>query len=679
VVQLLECESNMARFDEIGLFWEDARQVSMRGTRMERPMPAFIETGWTPPTSFPNLAAAKVIAVDTETWDPDLLDMGPGWGRGKGHIVGVSVAVTGHSWYFPIRHETQKEMNMNPDHVFAWLRDTMSNPHQAKVGANLTYDLGWLQTEGVDLAGELLDVQYAEALLDESSQVSLDLLGFRYLDEGKTSNQLYGWLDQWFGGGANSKQRKHIHRAPPSLVGPYAQGDADLPLRLLPIMAKKLNEEGLLDLFRMECGLMRLMVAMRMAGARVDIPKAERLRDSLKVREEALQKEVDYEAGFKVNINTGASLAKLFDKVGLAYPKTAKGAPSFTKEVFDSTRHPIADKIKQIRKLAKLRGTFVESYVLDSHINGKVHGQFHLLRSDEGGTRSGRFSSSTPNLQNLPSRDEELAPLVRGIFVPDIGHIAWRKYDYSQIEYRFMIHYAVGPGSDEARRLFNAEPDTDYHEMALDLVAPQAGWDISTPEMRKQRRRPIKNINFGLIYGMGVDKLSRDLGLSSTEGRKLFKAYHKGVPFAKPTMDQLSELAKRTGVVTTILGRKSRFDLWGPRDVYGEAAIGLPYPDAMHRYGGNVERAYTHKALNRRLQGSAADLMKKAMHQCWIDGIFNETGVPRLTVHDELDFSDPGGKDAAFLEMKRIMETAIPLSIPVRADMDIGADWGSAG
>ena len=230
-----------------------------------------------------------------------------------------------------------------------------------------------------------------------------------------------------------------------------------------------------------------------------------------------------------MDINSSDSLAKAFDGAGIPYGRTAKGAPSFTKQFLADLNTPITNCINDIRKLAKLRGTFVESYILDSHVNGKVYCQFHPLRGDEGGTRSGRFSSSTPNLQNIPSRDEELAPLIRGLFIPDPGHQQWRKYDYSQIEYRFLIHFAQGPGANDVRRLFNENPDTDYHEMALDLVAPEAGWDISTKELRKHHRKPVKNINFGLIYGMGVDKLSADLGLTRAQGKALFAAYHMDV------------------------------------------------------------------------------------------------------------------------------------------------------
>lgn len=662
------------RFDAIGMFWEDAPVKSGR-RETARIMPPIPDTGWCPPTYLPDLSRAACISIDCETYDPDLLTHGPGWARGKGHIVGVSIGADGGGrWYFPIRHEVEPQDNWDPEVVLQWLRHTLGNPSQPKVGANLLYDIGWLRHEGVTVRGELVDVQFAEALLDERADVNLETLGQKYLGEGKESNILYDWCAKYYGGKADGTQRANIYRAPPRLVGPYAESDADLPLRVASAVYPLLVREGLFHLFQMECALIPMLIDMRFAGVRVNVARAEELREVLAERAKEEHKKLRHMVGFDVDINSADSLARAFDTIGLGYGRTAKGKPSFTKGFLEGLRHPLADCIREIRKCDKLRGTFIESYILDSHINGMVYGQFHPLRGDGTGTRSGRFSSSNPNLQNIPSRDDELAPLIRGLFIPDEGHVAWRKYDYSQIEYRFLIHFACGPGSDEVRAHFNAHPDTDYHEMALDLVAPHAGWDVSTKELRKRWRRPIKNINFGLIYGMGVDKLAGDLGLTKAEGKALFEAYHKGVPFAKATMDACAEEARQSGIITTILGRRSRFDLWEPSK-WGEDAIALPYEQAILRYG-SIRRAYTHKALNRRLQGSAADLMKVAMLKCYRDGVFDETGIPRLTVHDELDFSDPGGKDEAFREMKHIMETALPLRIPVRADGDIGPDWG---
>lgn len=665
------------RFDSVGLFWKDL--PGDHGTR-SRMMPDIPETGWRTPTEFPNLAAAKVICIDTETYDPELTRNGPGWARGKGHIVGVSVGVDGGGrWYFPMRHEVEPEYNIEPEKVLRWLRDTLGNPYQPKVGANLPYDLGWLAQEGVEVKGQLFDVEFAEALLTERDPMSLEVLGQKYLNMGKESNTLYQWCAAFYGGAPNGKQRANIYRSPARLVGPYAESDVDLPLRIIEKQYPLLDREGVLDLFHMECKLIPLLQAMRFAGVRVDVQAAEKLREVLTERIVEKQALLNKLAGFEVNINKSTDLVSAFEVVGLTPGRTRKGRPSFSRDVLESLHHPLIGYIQEIRRCDKLSGTFLKSYIIDSHIDGRVFCQFHPLRGTENGTRSGRFSSSTPNLQNIPARDDELAPLIRGAFLPDEGHLRWRKYDYSQIEYRFLIHYALGKGAEEARARFRKYPDTDYHDMALDLIAPEVGWDISTPELRKHHREPTKNINFGLIYAMGVKTLSHNLGLSVTEGKKLFAAYHRAVPFAKTTLGHYMKVAQQTGGIKTILGRKSRFDLWessewGRGDT--EKAKALPYNQALRTYGRNIQRAYTYKGLNRLLQGSAAELMKVAMLRCWEDGVFDVTGVPRLTVHDELDFSDPGGRDEAFEEVKHIMETAIPLKIPVKVTAEVGPDWG---
>ena len=631
-------------------------------------MPEIPETGWRPPRSFPDLSGAPCISLDVETWDPEMITHGPGWARGKGHLVGVSIGVPGgYKWYFPFRHEVENYHNLPVEHCLAWLRDTLGNPNQPKIGANLIYDIGWLKQEGVEVAGELYDVQFAEALLDEAAPVALEALGQKYLGEGKQSNLLYSWCADFYGGNATSKQRSNIFRSPPKLVGPYAESDADLPLRVMEKVYPLLIKEGLGQLFRMECDLIRFVVEMRFAGVRVDVEEAIKLGATLEKREKQFQKQLDTMVGCPVNINASASLAKAFDKLGVAYPSTEKGNPSFVKLFLEELEHPVGDLIREIRKCAKLRGTFVESYILNSHINGKVYGQFHPLRGDDGGTRSGRYSSSTPNLQNIPSRDSELAPLVRGIFKPDLGHEQWRRYDYSQIEYRFLAHYAVGPSGILVRKTYNDDPDVDYHAMVQTLVKEQTAMLIE--------RKPIKTINFGLIYGMGLKKLTASLGLTDAEGKKLFKAYHTGAPFAKATMDECSSEATRTGTISTILGRKSRFNLWEPDGRRKGPA--LSYLQAMKSYK-TVKRAYTHKALNRKLQGSAADLMKMSTWLNMKAGVFARTGYPRLTVHDELDFSDPGGLEEAFAEMRYNMEHAIELLVPVKAEPEIGPDWGHA-
>ena len=310
---------------------------------------------------------------------------------------------------------------------------------------------------------------------------------------------------------------------------------------------------------------------------------------------------------------------------------------------------------------------FIKSYILDNHVNGVVHGTFNQLRGESGGTRSGRFSSDTPNLQNIPIRTE-IGKRIRSIFADK--YLPWRKYDYSQIEYRFLAHFAVdrGDGSaDAVRAAYARDPKTDYHVQTQNMVRSIASLEISRPH--------IKNMNFGLIYGMGEPKLARQLGVTASKAKEMFTAYHVGAPYAKATMQACIEEASLYGTITTILGRKSRFDLWQPA-AFGVDGAPTSYSSALMKYG-NIKRAYTHKALNRRLQGSAADQMKKAMHQCYVSGVFAETGLPALTVHDELDFIDPGGKDEAFREMQRVMETCLQLRVPVIADYEIGKSWGT--
>lgn len=660
--------SEQMRSDSIGIFWEDIPEKRGQAVRPQPPIP---ETGWRPPQHFPDLSSAPWIGIDCETYEPEF-DYGPGWARGVGHIVGVSVSAPGLALYFPIRHTIEPEYNLDPAKVLAWLNWVLSNPNQPKIGANLLYDVGWLRSSGVNVKGQLFDVQFAESLLIEEGRTSLDTLGEKYVSERKDTNLLYKWCQDFYGGGKD--QRKNIWRAPPRLVGPYAEQDARLPPQILERQTPLLIQEGLWSLFRMECDSIDILVKMRMQGVRVNVDKAEQLRHTLQLRETELHSKLDYLAGMQVDINSSVKLAKVFDKLGLSYGHTEKGNPSFTKQFLAGVQHPITDTIAEIRKLEKLRGTFLESYILNSHKNGIVYGQFHPLRGDEGGTRSGRYASSTPNLQNVPARDEELAPMIRGIFIPFEGHQQWRKYDYSQIEYRFLVHFASGKGSDEARAMYCNNPKTDYHEFTLDLVSGPAGWDVSTPEKRKHKRRPIKNINFGLIYGMGVEKLSFDLGLSIKEGKQLFAFYHDAVPFAGYTMNACQEEAERYGYITTILGRRSRFDYWEPTR-YGTGAMPLPYARALAEYG-VIKRAETRKALNRRLQGSAADLMKLAMLECHKQGVFDYIGYPVLTVHDELDFSDPGGKEDGFEYMQHLMQTALKLRVPIIAEGEKGPDWG---
>ena len=654
------------RNDAVGIFWQD---IVRKGGKAARPMPPIPDTGWTTPTEFPNLRAARALAIDTETFDPELNKKGPGWARSVGHIVGISVAVEdGQCWYFPFRHEVEPTYNMEPEHVLSWAKDTLTDPRQAKIGANLIYDVGWLRQEGIFVQGPLYDVQYAEALLTENRTVNLDDLGKRYLNMGKVGEVLYEWCATYYGGKETQKQRENIFRAPPRLVGPYAEVDAVMPFEILKLQWTKLQQEDLLDIYLMECKLIYLIIEMRYAGVTVDINVAKQLREMLTTELKQIDDQISNIVGFPINTNKSSSMASAFDVLGLPYGYTENNSPSFTTAFLKTVNHPLARLCISKKEHEKLRGTFIDGYILDSHIEGKVYGQFHQLRGDAGGTRSGRFSSSTPNLQNIPARTE-LGRQVRRAFVPDRGHLRWIKLDYNQIEYRILAHYATGAEADGVRRRYRLDPSTDFHDMVQEIIQEIVGLVLDRPL--------VKNINFGTVYGMGKRKLSEYLGVSPEKAKELFAAIHKAAPFMKQTMDDTMEEADQLGYITTITGRRSRFNLWVP-EVYTEDARPVPYEEAILRYR-NPRRAGLHKALNRRLQGTAADLLKLVMLQCWEGGIFDTTGVPRLTVHDELGFSDPGGVDEAFGEIQHLMETAIKFSVPIKVKREVGPSWGEVG
>lgn len=655
----------------MGLFWdEDEKNIKQN----RRPVPGIPNTGWKVKPLFPDLSSAKAIAIDTETYDPELMEAGPGWGRGIGHIVGVSIATDcGFKCYYPVRHTVNPEDNLDPQTVFNYLRVQLGRAHQVKVGANLTYDIGWLKQEGVKVVGKKLDVQFAEALIDEEAPISLEALGQKYLALGKESSLMYSWLADAYGGKPNGTQRKNIWRCPPTLVGAYAESDAALPLAIIKQQWHYLEKYNLLEVFSIECRLIDLLVDMRFKAVRVDLDKANKAHDDLIVIERNHQIILNEQCGFNVNVGSAPSLAKAFDKFGIPYQKTAKGSPSFTADFLRSVTHPLAKEVSRVRQVQKARSTFIDNYILKKNVNGRLYGSFHPLKGDSGGTVSGRFASSDPNLQNLPARDPELGPLIRGCFVPDFEDKAWRAFDYSSIEYRFLAHYAVGQGADHVRSVFNNDPFADYHQIVCDMVNDLTGIGL--------KRKPAKTINFGLVYGMGLLKLVASLGLSEAEGKNLIENYFAALPYVKQTLEHYGSLTGREGYIATVLGRRSHFNNYVPSTRGGRDCQPLPYEQAVAAYGNRIERVGLHKAVNRLLQGSAADLMKKAMVDCYDSGLFGNGLMPCMTIHDELDWSDPcePWSEDQFREIRHVMETAIPnLKVPIIVACDRGPSWGEA-
>ena len=600
----------------------------------------------------PNIKDAPIMAIDLETYDPELLDNGPGWGRNKGYIVGIAVAVPGESWYFPIRHQGDSG-NLPADQVLAWAKVAFSGDGD-KVFANANYDLGWLKWEGVEVNGPICDVQLAEPLIDEYARsYSLNSLAAKYLGESKVEDELYAYLQAKFGGPKGRRQAGNIWRAPISLVEPYAKGDVELPLRIWELQKKELTRQDLWKVYEVEAKLCPILVDMRLRGVRVDVEKARLLDEDWTKQIEVYGQEFPIE-----DVNKAAALAAYCNKQGIRYPTTDKGNPSFEGNWLKENL-PI---VYEIRRLLKARDTFIRGYILDKEVNGRLHGTFNQLRSDDYGTVSGRLSSSTPNLQNIPARDEEIGPLVRSLFLPDDGEIMSAQ-DWSQIEFRMLTHYGVGRGAELARGMYREDPSTDFHTMVSEITGVP--------------RKPAKSINFGLVYGMGKAKLASELGMSIQDAEEIFSLYHEKMPFVRETYNLAAKRAGARGYVKTLLGRRARFNMWEP-DSFGSKEEAIDDQGSAVEKWGRVRRAYTHKALNRILQGSAADIMKIAMVKMVESGVTNVLGVPLMTVHDELVWSVPNTKEGleAIDEAGRIM-CSFDLKIPLAIDDERGENWGS--
>lgn len=671
------------RADAFGLFWEDAPVEKKGVIQRDRPIPAIPDTGWTPPRDLPNLMDVKVLGIDTETKDPNLLTHGPGWARGDGHIVGVSLSTAdGFSWYLPIRHTIQPEFNLDPETVLRYLKDLMKQP-MPKVGANLIYDVGWLRQEGIETRGKLYDVLYAEAIIyDTAKSYSLNSTAERWLGETKDEEELYKWAAKAYGGKIGRKQASNIWRCPPSLVGKYAEVDAELPLKILEKQWPVLNDLNLMPIFNLECDLIPVLLGMRFRGLPVDIEKAETAREYLLEKETRAQEELNTVAGFEVGVYTNDDIQRFFDAKKLSYPRTPQGSPSFTKDWLAANNHPAAGLINEVRKYNKARGTFIENAILDKQVNGKIYPSFHPLRGESGGAVSGRYSSSNPNAQQIPARDKELGPLIRGIFIPEAGYTAWIKQDLSQIEYRCFAHYSGD------FKLINSykDPKTDYHE----VVAGFLGNMIP--------RKTVKNFNFMSLYGGGKSKvitmLKAELDKTQVEelllvllkeippgniysklADEFIELYNTNFPAAKESLERDMRIVENYGEIRTILGRRSTFELWEP--IHRRKQKALPYKEAYAKYGGSIKRAYGYRALNRRLQGSSADLLKKGMLDAYNAGVFNEIGFPHVTVHDELDNSYHPDLKNGFYRLQKFIEAAVPMKVPILMASEIGPDWGN--
>lgn len=611
------------------------------------------ETEWVMPESYPNLSGEHLIAIDLETKDPDLKELGAGWATGSGHIIGIAVAVEGASWYFPIRHANGG--NLDAKMTLNWLRDVCGMPGCTYVFHNAMYDVGWLTREGITIAGRIVDTMVAAPLLDENRfSYSLNSVGADYLKERKDERTLQEAAKSM---GLNPKSE--MWKLPAHFVGRYAEQDAALTLRLWQHLSALIVDQELSSIFDLEMRVLKVCLAMRRRGVRVDLEKAEGVKRRLQQEEESILLAIRKETGVDINIWAANSVAKAFDALDLFYPRTEKTqAPSFTRNFLSNNAHPMAKQIVRARELNKARTTFIDS-IANHAVNGRIHAEMHQLRSDDGGTVTGRFSYSSPNLQQIPARNEEIGPLIRGLFLPEEGE-QWGSFDYSSQEPRIVVHYAnllKLRGADQFVSAYAEDPNTDFHQLAADIVGVP--------------RKQAKTINLGLFYGMGVNKLAEQIGLDFTSAKELFAVYHDKVPFVRELSSCVTSAADRKGVIRTLLGRRCRFDKWEPRTFGSNKAYS--FEEARQVYGETtlLKRAFTYKSLNKLIQGSAADQTKKAMADLFEAGI-----TPTIQIHDELALSISSRKQAE--TVMQMMQECVELAVPSLVDAEFGPSWGEA-
>ena len=613
-------------------------------------MPLFKpQTEWLPPEEFPDLTQACEIAIDLETRDPNLnIRMGSGSVVGVGEVVGVSVATEDFCAYYPFAHEGGG--NMDRKMIIKWLTAVLKTPSD-KIFHNAMYDVCWLRAMGLKINGRIIDTMIGAALCDENRlRYDLNGCGRDYVGKGKDESALYEAAKSW---GVDPKAE--MYKLPAMYVGAYAERDAQLTLELWQELKKEIIHQDIQSIFKMEMELFPCLVDMRFLGVRVNQEQAAKEKKTLVEQEKKMLGEVLVNTGIDVQIWAARSIAKVFDKLGLPYERTVKTeAPSFTKNFLANHPHHVVKCIAKAREINKAHTTFIDTILKHSQ-KGRIHAEINQLRSEGGGTVTGRFSMNNPNLQQIPARNKELGPRIRSLFIPEEG-CSWGCFDYNQQEPRLVVHYASLQnlyGVDEVVDAYKNE-DADFHKIVADMA------DIP--------RTQAKTINLGLFYGMGKNKLQAELGVSKLQAEDLFRTYHAKVPFVKMLMDAVMKRAQDSGKIRTLMGRLCRFPLWEPNQFGIHKA--LPHDQALLEHGPGIRRAYTYKALNRLIQGSAADMTKKAMIDLHKEGI-----IPHVQVHDELDISVKDDKEAK--QIVQIMESSVELEVPNKVDYEAGENWGN--
>jgi DNA polymerase I-like protein with 3'-5' exonuclease and polymerase domains len=652
------------------------------------------DSPWVPPTALPDLSREEEVCLDLETRDDSLArDKGPGFyayektNPNTGFICGISAAWRDQSVYIPLRHYDTQCFDF--ELVQRWLKDLARQRYTRFVFHNFQYDWGWIQaTFGTQPPDSLDDTGAMAAMVDENqTSFKLENLCAWQKLPGKDETLLEQAMERWKVPKADIK--KHLWRLEGRYVGPYAEQDAASTLALAQKLRPQLTEENLDKAYQVERDLMPLTLRMKQRGIRVDCDKASKLIAQLHAKNEEELRDLSSRLGVKISeksIRSSRELASLFDNIlKLGYNRTAptdgypQGQPSFDKEFMAKHDHWVPRTIHRIKQRDEFAEKFLHKFILNHAHKGRVHPSVNQFRGEEGGTRSHRFSYSDPPLQQMPSRDDEMAPWIRGVFLPEDGE-RWCSIDYRQQEYRLIVFVAELINARKAKIAadrYRNHPETDYH----DWVA----------EITRLPRKRAKDVNFAKSYGAGVLKFALMTGMTREEAEKTMAQYDEELPFVKQAAERYMKYAANNGYIKLIDGARNHFNLWEPiyRDFAREKEIKknkpyldttpCPWEEAERRrldpdhpwYYEKMKRSYTHKAFNRMIQGSAARQVKKAMVDIYRGGYH-----PLLQLHDELAFSISSVADAkACAEM---MENALPvITIPMLTDVKIGPNWGN--
>jgi DNA polymerase-1 len=615
--------------------------------------PLFLpESNWHPPVEYPNLSRVQELGIDLETKDPNLKEKGPGSLRGDGYPVGIGVATHDRKWYFPFAH--QGGGNLSKEITVRFVKDLVARTDLTLVFANALYDIEWLDFLGITVRSKIRDVQIAAALLDEERfSYELDPLALDYLGLQKDEELLekaalaYG----------HKNPKDILWKLHSKFVGPYAENDPYITLALHHKLVPLLQAERLTEVYDLECRLLPYLWKIRKKGMQFNEKKAVVLNEQWLKEEMELYKELHKEAGWSVDIESSPQLARLCLQRGITPPKTEptktypKGQYSVTNDFLQRQEDELLVRVKELRQHHRLRKVFVEDFSNEFVINGRVHCSFKPTRDDDGGTRTGRFSARKPNLTQIPGRHPK-AKHIRALFDGGITSL-----DFSSQEPRLIVHFASVlncPGAEKLVRAYHEDPDMDFY--------------VSLAELAGISRTQSKTLTLAVMYDMGIKALAEALGTDYETAEQIYDRFHENAPFMGALSKEAKRVVRKRGWIKTLSGRRSHFDFWETvSSSSGDFIKGIDKARA-HWPNTRIRRAFVYKALNRLIQGSAADFTKKALLDICENGI-----IPVNIVHDEilLDTLDP--KEVALV--REIMEQAYPLRIPMRTSGHSGEYW----